>query len=311
MKFAKKMMLVPFSNPLQDPDEKFLIDLDDKMGTILREKNLSVDEKVKSYNQILTQFINKKNNIVPIDNKQQNEPFKIISEDFVDKDLIKTKKKIKKKIMRNKSNVEKNIIINNDELNKSLAVFNNLVDDIENDEDFDSEKDEFNDKIKEINKFTTPFQNPNKEFKIQNVSKNRIKPIIRNSVLNLDQPTIFNKTENIVEKPVDKTFSYEENLKKFYENIKKPGISNKETLLPIMQSIKQNLIDKESIIKRPGLTSNIMRKRELEKLKKKYEDSQSFKDKFRLKGQIKIMEKKIKTGNGIKSFQWNSKNFFK
>jgi hypothetical protein len=62
MKFSKKMLLVPFSQTLQDPKQKYLLDLDEEMNNILLDKSKSVDEKIKLYNSTLAMFISKKEN---------------------------------------------------------------------------------------------------------------------------------------------------------------------------------------------------------------------------------------------------------
>ena len=44
MKYSKKMLLVPYSdNPLGNPNEKYLLDLDDEMERVLKNKNISKD----------------------------------------------------------------------------------------------------------------------------------------------------------------------------------------------------------------------------------------------------------------------------
>ena len=56
------MLLVPYSdNPLGNPNEKYLLDLDDEMERVLKNKNISKDEKIKLYTQTLAQFKEKYN----------------------------------------------------------------------------------------------------------------------------------------------------------------------------------------------------------------------------------------------------------
>lgn len=62
MKFSKKMLLVPFSdNPLTNPHEKYLLDLDEEMERVLKTKNLTKSEKIKLYTQTLARFKEKFN----------------------------------------------------------------------------------------------------------------------------------------------------------------------------------------------------------------------------------------------------------
>ena len=56
MKYAKKMMVIPFVKKLENPSEKFLENLDTEMTTILHTNNISVDEKIKLYNATLNRF---------------------------------------------------------------------------------------------------------------------------------------------------------------------------------------------------------------------------------------------------------------
>ena len=56
MKYAKKLMVVPFVKKLENPSEKFLENLDSEMTKILYKTNLSVDEKVKLYHATLNRF---------------------------------------------------------------------------------------------------------------------------------------------------------------------------------------------------------------------------------------------------------------
>lgn len=58
MKYAKKMMLVPYTKNLNSqPAETKLLELDNQMSVILKNQALSVDDKVKLYNQALSKFI--------------------------------------------------------------------------------------------------------------------------------------------------------------------------------------------------------------------------------------------------------------
>lgn len=57
MKYGNKLMVVPFVNKLEKTSEKYLIDLDSEMTTIIHNKNLSIDDKVKMYNQTLQRFL--------------------------------------------------------------------------------------------------------------------------------------------------------------------------------------------------------------------------------------------------------------
>ena len=46
MKFATKLMVVPYVNKLEDPVDKYLFDLDIEMSEILERKDISIEEKL-------------------------------------------------------------------------------------------------------------------------------------------------------------------------------------------------------------------------------------------------------------------------
>lgn len=56
MKYAKKMMLVPYVPPTT-PEETKLGELDNQMSGIIKNKSFTDDEKIKLYNQALNKFI--------------------------------------------------------------------------------------------------------------------------------------------------------------------------------------------------------------------------------------------------------------
>lgn len=80
-------MVVPYVNHIQDPIDKYLVELDEEMSSILNRKDLSVDEKLTLYNKTLNKFLNKSNDTQikithqpseVIINNQNNELSKII-----------------------------------------------------------------------------------------------------------------------------------------------------------------------------------------------------------------------------------------
>ncbi len=56
MKYAKKFMVVPFINLQENPEAKFISELDRDMGDILIDDKLPTDEKVKLYNIALFKY---------------------------------------------------------------------------------------------------------------------------------------------------------------------------------------------------------------------------------------------------------------
>lgn len=60
MKYSNKFMVVPFVSKPDNPEEKYISDLDQKMSNILKDTKLNASEKLRKYNQILSIFINKK-----------------------------------------------------------------------------------------------------------------------------------------------------------------------------------------------------------------------------------------------------------
>lgn len=59
-------MVVPYVNPLSNPIDKYLSDLDHEMSNILKRKDLMVEEKLALYNQILNKFLNKSNDTIKV-----------------------------------------------------------------------------------------------------------------------------------------------------------------------------------------------------------------------------------------------------
>ena len=57
MKYANKLMVVPYVPRLENPSETQIFSLDNEMELILHDKNKNVDEKVKMYNQILSKYM--------------------------------------------------------------------------------------------------------------------------------------------------------------------------------------------------------------------------------------------------------------
>jgi hypothetical protein len=54
---AKKMMLVPYVETIQNPEEQKINELDAEMTNILHNKNLKLDEKISLYNTVLAKFL--------------------------------------------------------------------------------------------------------------------------------------------------------------------------------------------------------------------------------------------------------------
>ena len=57
MKFANKLMVVPYVPSIENPNETHIYDLDKEMELILHDKTKTIDEKVKLYNQQLSKYI--------------------------------------------------------------------------------------------------------------------------------------------------------------------------------------------------------------------------------------------------------------
>ena len=57
MKYANKLMVVPYVPSIENPNENQIFDLDKEMELILHDKTKTIDEKVKLYNQQLSKYI--------------------------------------------------------------------------------------------------------------------------------------------------------------------------------------------------------------------------------------------------------------
>ena len=102
MKYAKKLMVVPFVKKLENPSEKHLETLDTEMSEILHNTGLNADEKIKLYNTTLSRFsVNYDPSILgnrPVTN--ENKLPELVELTSLIKKLI-TEKKIDKKIPAN------------------------------------------------------------------------------------------------------------------------------------------------------------------------------------------------------------------
>lgn len=89
MKFATKLMVVPYVNKLEDPVDKYLFGLDIEMSEILERKDISIEEKLSLYNQALQKFMYK--------NTSKNIEVIHKPREILETEQIPIQKKIKKK----------------------------------------------------------------------------------------------------------------------------------------------------------------------------------------------------------------------
>ena len=94
MKFATKMMVVPYTHKVENQQHKYLTDLDLEMSQILSSTNLPVDDKIKLYDQTLRKFNTKfdqysesDNNLIP----QESTQVKIVNDTLVKKKILPKK----------------------------------------------------------------------------------------------------------------------------------------------------------------------------------------------------------------------------
>ena len=122
MKYAKKLMVVPFVKKLENPSEKFLENLDSEMTKILYKTNLSVDEKVKLYHATLNRFkVNYEPNAIGTNNNLSSLLIKLL-ENKQAPELLELSELLNK-------NLSSSSFINN-ESSKNESVKNELTNDI-------------------------------------------------------------------------------------------------------------------------------------------------------------------------------------
>lgn len=120
MKYANKLMVVPYVNRLEKPIEKYLLNLDSLMSEIVNKKDMSVDEKVKKYAEALVRF--RTNYTESIISEHQNPnplPVMVMKEEkigepkddvFVEDDVMRNDlKNLKKKASKLKINTKKGV----------------------------------------------------------------------------------------------------------------------------------------------------------------------------------------------------------
>lgn len=56
MKYATKLMVLPYMPKLENPEERYMFNLDAEMSKVLRNRKLSIDQKVKLYSSALERF---------------------------------------------------------------------------------------------------------------------------------------------------------------------------------------------------------------------------------------------------------------
>ena len=93
MKYATKFMVVPFVSKIPNPTENYLLELDNEMSKIVTDKELSVDEKIKMYNQTLKRFMI---NYTQNENKPKQEIIQPLKGEPIEPQISQAKKKVKK-----------------------------------------------------------------------------------------------------------------------------------------------------------------------------------------------------------------------
>jgi hypothetical protein len=119
MKYANKLMVVPYTKALEDPEQAKLVELDTNMSTILADKNTNLDEKIKLYNQTLARYMSKFKSDTFAKPKVLNELTEKI-ENVVDKNnKIQDDIEFIKELVRNNTNQEITVKKEENKVNKS------------------------------------------------------------------------------------------------------------------------------------------------------------------------------------------------
>ena len=109
MKYAKKMMVIPFVKKLENPSEKFLENLDTEMTTILHTNNISVDEKIKLYNATLNRFkLNYDPSTIGTHNNFNESISKVLEKKQTLPELAELTELLKRNIIKNTANNKTN-----------------------------------------------------------------------------------------------------------------------------------------------------------------------------------------------------------
>ena len=114
MKYATKLMVVPYVPRIEVPQESKVLTLDDEIYDIINNKKLSVSDKVQLYNQTLLKY---KDNLELYNNNdkiEQKNYIDTISSQFVDKVKKEINHEIKAESIKNEP-IEKNEGIENNE----------------------------------------------------------------------------------------------------------------------------------------------------------------------------------------------------
>ena len=251
MKFANKLMVVPFVNKIENPTEKYLVDLDDQMSSILLQKNVSIDEKVKLYSQALQKYLVNYDNkytgskTIPPDNaemineikeefaKIKNEPIENFQE-IIQEIKKNNKDSIEKAdILSNLNEIKKEINLKNTEANDQTNILEHLKQikkdiNIINDEDLlpKKKRKKNNTTIRQFNQSFVPETNPIPES-FQNMSK------ANESLMDTDLTPVKNITTrlnstNIISPDLNYTPDRIANFEKFKKEVQSKKISSKD-----------------------------------------------------------------------------------
>ena len=109
MKYAKRMMVIPFVKKLENPSEKFLENLETEMTTILHTNNISVDEKIKLYNATLNRFkVNYDSSTIGTHNNFNESISKVLEKKQTLPELAELTELLKRNIIKNTANNKTN-----------------------------------------------------------------------------------------------------------------------------------------------------------------------------------------------------------
>lgn len=247
MKYAKKYMVVPYIKKLENPDEKYVSDLDRDIGDVLTDSSKSIDEKVKLYNVALEKFK------LNYDRNPQSEESKALSKISSHLDSFMTELNNNKNIKEENHEPDVNPVFDY-KINKSLyKTYPYNLDNFT----FDDITTKYNETDYDINSELTNTNNFNSKRKIENGSPMDISMYASPYISNDMKPVEYNQAAPKLLKP--KLYTPKLQTPKFKQNTRSNHTPLKSGLLANNPFLMKN---KKSKTETPKFTQRQSQKSE-------------------------------------------------
>lgn len=304
MKYAKKMIVVPFIQAsIENPSEKYLVDLDNQMSKILTKNDSSIDDKIKLYAQTLIQFKQKYDpssfhtkDIVGNISSQMSELIQIFKPEIEERNKVS-----KQNANQAHQNIKQEDLKNHQSTPKSLklSLSDNSESDTESENDLETDQSSNNDQtIEEFDEdennvalYGTPAQSTEELRNNTNITPKLNSNFMfnNNAIIKRTKPRINTNTSNIMElRKVNEINYNEQELKKMNEE---------KEYEKLLEEKRFQLLKNEKADKRKTITAQSI----INKKKNNLSDDEDI--------EKTTLKQKKQKGNGMDSFFKNWKAF--